>query len=215
VAQERRFSRRCHYCMFLRSCLCGDDRGYGYLYFDVYTLGDTVIMKRWYVVQVYTGFEDVVKRDLEKRVLEQGFEELFGDVLIPTSEVVSFLSGEEPRKEKIFPGYLLIQMEMTGESYQLVLSAPRVSRFLGGERPSPLSTKEVERIFSQISGELAITREKSPFAVGNEVHVDSGPFSGFVGIIDKIDEERERLTVMVSIFGRLTPVELGFDQVKK
>lgn len=172
-------------------------------------------MKRWYVVQVYTGFEDVVKKDLEKRIEEQGMQELFGDILIPTSDVVSFLSEEDVRKEKIFPGYLLIQMDMSGETYQLVLSAPRVSRFLGGERPSSLSNKEVERIFSQISGELAIVREKSPFAVGNEVHVDSGPFAGFVGVIDKIDEERERLTVMVSIFGRLTPVELGFDQVKK
>jgi transcriptional antiterminator NusG len=172
-------------------------------------------MKRWYVVQVYTGFEDVVKKDLEKRIVEQGFEDLFGDVLVPTSEVVSFLSGEESKKEKIFPGYLLIQMEMTGESYQLILSIPRVSRFLGGESPAPISDKEVERIFSQISGKLAITREKSPFAEGNEVHVASGPFSGFVGTIDKVDEDRERLTVMVSIFGRLTPVELGFDQVKK
>jgi transcriptional antiterminator NusG len=172
-------------------------------------------MKRWYVVQVYTGFEDVVKKDLEKRVEEQGLQELFGDVLIPTSEVVSFLSEEGSRKEKIFPGYLLIQVEMTGETYQLISSIPRVSRFLGGEKPLALSKKEVERIFSQISGKLAVTREKSPFLVGNEVHVASGPFSGFVGIIEKVDEERERLTVMVSIFGRLTPVELGFDQVKK
>ena len=172
-------------------------------------------MKRWYVVQVYTGFEDVVKKDLEKRFVEQGFEDGFGEILIPTSEIVSFLSGEDTRKEKIFPGYLLIQMEMTGETYQLVLSAPRASRFLGGERPSALSNKEVERIFAQVSGELAITKEKVPFAVGNEVHVGSGPFAGFVGIVDKVDEERERLTVMVSIFGRLTPVELGFDQVKK
>ena len=172
-------------------------------------------MKSWYVVQVYTGFEDVVKKDLEKRIIENKMEDFFGDILIPTSEVVSFLSEEGSKKEKIFPGYLLIQMEMAGESYQLISSIPRVSRFLGGERPVPLSKKEVERVFSQISGKLAITREKSPFAVGNEVHVASGPFSGFVGIIDKVDDERERLTVMVSIFGRLTPVELGFDQVKK
>lgn len=172
-------------------------------------------MKRWYVVQVYTGFEDVVKKDLEKRVEEQGFKELFGEILIPTSDVVSFLSGQDVKKEKIFPGYLLIQMEMTGETYQLVISVPRVSRFLGGESPASLTKREVERIFSQIRGELAVTREKAPFAVGNEVHVASGPFSGFVGIVDKVDEERERLTVMVSIFGRLTPVELGFDQVKK
>lgn len=172
-------------------------------------------MKRWYVVQVYTGFEDVVKRDLEKRVEENDMQELFGDILVPTSDVIGFLSGEEVKKEKIFPGYLLIQMEMSGETFQLVSSMPRVSRFLGGAKPAPLSNKEVERIFSQIKGELAVTREVSPFAVGNEVHVASGPFAGFVGIVEKVDEERERLTVMVSIFGRLTPVELGFDQVKR
>jgi len=172
-------------------------------------------MKRWFVVQVYTGFEDVVKNDLEKRVVEEGLEEFFGDILIPTSEVASFLSGEESRREKIFPGYLLIQMEMSGESFSLVSSLPRVTRFLGGSKPVPLANKEVERIFSQMSGELAIAREKAPFVEGNEVHISSGPSSGFVGIVEKIDEDRERLTVMVSIFGRLTPVELGFDQVKK
>lgn len=172
-------------------------------------------MKRWYVVQVYTGFEDVVKKDLEKRMAEQELQDYFGEVLIPTSDVVSFLSAEDVKKEKIFPGYLLIQMEMTGESYQLVSSMLRVTRFLGGENPVPLTDKEVERIFSQISGKVAITREKIPFSIGNEVHIASGPFSGFVGIVDKVDEDRERLTVMVSIFGRLTPVDLGFDQVKK
>ena len=172
-------------------------------------------MKRWYVVQVYTGFEEVVKADLQKRVQEDEVQELFGDVLVPTGEIASFFSGEEPKKEKIFPGYLLVQMEMTGETYRIVLSLARVTRFLGGEKPSALSDKEVERIFSQMSGKLAVSTEKTPFAVGGEVHISSGPFSGFVGIIDKVDEERERLTVMVSIFGRLTPVELGFDQVKK
>ncbi len=163
-------------------------------------------MKRWYVVQVYTGFEDVVKKDLAVRIVEEGLEDCFGDILIPTSEVVSFLTDEGSRKEKIFPGYLLIQMEMTGETYQLVLSISRVTRFLGGEKPLALSDKEVDRIFLQISGKLAITREKAPFVEGGEVHVASGPFSGFVGIVEKVDEDRERLTVMVSIFGRLTPV---------
>jgi len=172
-------------------------------------------MKKWYVVQVYTGFEDIVKKDLEKRIVENNLQDQFGDIVIPTSEVASFFSGEESKREKIFPGYLLIQMEMAGESYQLVRSIPRVSLFLGGGEPVPLSEKEVKRIFSQISGEVAVVKEKAPFTVGNEVHIDSGPFAGFVGVVDKIDEERERLTVMVSIFGRLTPVELGFDQVKR
>lgn len=172
-------------------------------------------MKRWYVVQVYTGFEDIVKADLEKRIVEEGLQDLFGQVLVPTVEVMSFFSDDKNKKEKIFPGYLLIQLEMTGDSFRLVSSSPRVTRFLGGDSPVPLSDKEVDRIFSQMSGKVAVAEESAMFAVGNEIHVASGPFTGFVGIIDKVDEEREKITALVSIFGRLTPVELSFDQVKK
>lgn len=172
-------------------------------------------MKRWYVVQVYTGFEDFVKTDLTKRAKEENIEDLIGEILVPTGEVTSFFSEDKTKKEKIFPGYLLIHMEMTGETFRIVSSTPRVTRFLGGESPVPLSNKEVERIFSQMEGKLSLSSEKESFIIGNEVHISSGPFSGFMGIIDKVDEEKERLTVMVSIFGRLTPVELGFDQVKK
>ncbi|MCB9492954.1 MAG: transcription termination/antitermination factor NusG [Epsilonproteobacteria bacterium] len=172
-------------------------------------------MKRWFVVQVYTGFEDIVKTDLEKRFEEEGFQDLFGKILIPTTEVSQFFAEEKTKKEKIFPGYLLIQMEMNGDTFRLVATNPRVTRFLGGESPMPLSDKEVERIFSQMSGKLSVLSDKDMFNVGTEVHIASGPFSGFVGIIEKVDEEKEKLTVMVSIFGRLTPVELTFDQVKK
>lgn len=172
-------------------------------------------MKRWYVVQVYTGYEDIVKTDLGKRVQEENLGEFIDEILVPTGEVATFFSDPDAKKEKIFPGYLLIHMEMTGETFRLVASNPRVSRFLGGESPAPLSNKEVERIFSQMEGKLAVSGEKEMFAVGNEVHISNGPFTGFIGIIDKIEDEKERLTVMVSIFGRLTPVELGFDQVKK
>lgn len=172
-------------------------------------------MKRWYVVQVFTGFEDLVKTDLEKRIIEENLQDFFGEILVPTGEVLSFFSEAKNKKEKIFPGYLLIQMEMAGESFRLVASNPRITRFLGGDSPVPLTDKEVERIFAQMSGKLVVSDEKALFAIGNEVHISNGPFAGFVGIIDKIDEDKERLTVMVSIFGRLTPVELGFDQVKK
>jgi transcriptional antiterminator NusG len=172
-------------------------------------------MKCWYVVQVFTGFEDLVKTDLEKRIQEEGLQDLFGPILIPTGEVMSFFAENKNKKEKIFPGYLLINMEMAGESFRLVASNPRITRFLGGESPASLSNKEVERIFSQMEGKLVVSDEKALFATGSEIHISSGPFSGFVGIIDKVDEDRERVTVMVSIFGRLTPVELGFDQVKK
>ena len=172
-------------------------------------------MKRWYVVQVYTGFEDIVRVDLEKRFQEEDLADLLGQILIPAGEVTSFLADNKAKKEKIFPGYLLIQMDMSGDTYRLVSATPRVSRFLGGENPVPLSDKEVDRIFAQISGKIVVAHEKSSFVAGTEIHIANGPFSGFVGIIDKVDEDREKLTVMVSIFGRHTPVELGFDQVKK
>ena len=174
-------------------------------------------MKHWYVVQVYSGFEDVVKADLEKRIIAEDASDLFGKVLIPSGETTGFWSGmdEETKKEKIFPGYVLVEMEMVPEAYTLVMSVPRIYKFLGGAHPVPLSKKEVDRIFSQMSGKLVISDKKLPFSVGSEINIASGPFSGFVGLIDKIDEEHKKLTVMVSIFGRLTPVELGFDQIKK
>lgn len=170
--------------------------------------------RRWYVVQVYTGYEDRVQADLEKSIEEAGVEELFGQVLVPRGDMISMFTGEEPAKEKIFPGYLLINMEMVGEAHRLVVNLARVSRFLGGESPMALSDKEVERIFTQIEGGLSVSADKSTFTVGGEVHITSGPFSGFFGVIDKVDDEHERVSVMVSIFGRMTPVELGFDQVK-
>lgn len=172
-------------------------------------------MKRWYVVQVYTGFEDIVKTDLEKHVVEQNMQDQFGQFLIPAGEVMSMFSETKTKKEKIFPGYLLIQMEMTGDTFRLVSSTARVTRFLGGEMPVPLPDKEVDRIFAQMTGKLAVPHEKTSFTVGNEAYISHGPFAGFVGIVDRVDEEREKLTVMVSIFGRMTPVELGFDQVKR
>lgn len=171
-------------------------------------------MKRWYVVQVYTGFEDRVKADLEKRVEEQGAQELFGEVLVPKGEMVSLLAGASETKEKIFPGYLLVNMEMVGEAHRLVATTPRVTRFLGGEQPMSLSDREVERIFSQMEGGLSVSTDKSLFVEGSEVQIIDGAFSGFSGVIEKVDEEHERVTVMVSIFGRMTPVELGYDKIK-
>lgn len=172
-------------------------------------------MKRWYVVQVYTGFEEVVKKDLQARVKEENMEDLFGDILVPTGKSADAFSDEKEKEEKIFPGYLLVQMEMTGESFRIISIIPRVTRLLGGETPMPLSEKEVERIHAQMEGKILVSSGVPAFAEGGEVQIAHGPFAGFVGIVDKIDEEHEKLTVMVSIFGRLTPVELGFDQVKR
>lgn len=168
--------------------------------------------KRWYVVQVYTGYEDAVKSDLERAIKASGVEDLFGRILVPSS-ATSF-SGEDER-EKIFPGYVLVEMVMNGASFRLVTSLTRVAKFLGGDNPQPLSTREVERIFSQISGKILVSAEKIPFVVGSEISITGGPLAGFVGVVESIDEERKKLTVNVSIFGRMTPYELGFDQVEK
>lgn len=173
-------------------------------------------MKRWYIVQVYTGYEDLVRIDLEKRIVEEEMQDFFGQVMVPTGDVASGFSKDAAmQKEKIFPGYVLVNMEMTGEAHRLVTSVPRVSRFLGGASPMPLTDREFARITAQVSGEITLARERASFMVGSMVHINQGAFSGFSGMIEKVDEEHERLTVMVSIFGRLTPIEIGFDQVDR
>jgi transcriptional antiterminator NusG len=177
-------------------------------------------MKRWYVIQVYAGYEEAIKADISKRILESGLQDFFGEILIPSAKVKTlFASVDEQEAKKteqhLFPGYLLIEMELTPESMRLVLSNSRVIKFLGGKDPMPLSHKEIERVISQMKGEVSLTPKKSEFQVGAEVEIAQGPFAGFVGVIDKIDDENERLTVMVSIFGRMTPIELGFDQIKR
>lgn len=175
-------------------------------------------MKRWYVVQIYAGYEDAIKKDIDKRIAEKGLSDLFGDVLIPSAkakQAFSAAAASEKTDQQLFPGYLLIEMELLPETMRLVQSTPKVLRFLGGKEPVPLSKKEIDRVISQIKGEVALAPKKSEFVEGSEVDIAEGPFAGFVGVIEKIDEENERLTVMVSIFGRMTPIELGFNQVKR
>lgn len=172
-------------------------------------------MKRWYVAQIYAGYEEAIKSDLLRRVAEEGLSDFFGEVLIPTAKLKQmFESVEQKNDHQLFPGYLLIEMEPVQEAIRLVTTTPRIIRFLGGTTPVPLSQKEIDRIISQMKGEVTVAPKKSDFITGSEVEIAEGPFAGFVGIIDKIEEENEKLVVMVSIFGRMTPVELGFDQVK-
>jgi len=171
-------------------------------------------MKRWYVIQIYAGYEDLVKADLERRIAEKGMQDLFGQVLIPSAKVKNYLSASE-EDQQLFPGYMLIEVELNPETMRLVTSSPRVLRFLGGQQPMPLSEQEIKRIVSQVKGEVALATKKTEFVVGREVQVTEGPFAGFVGIIDRIDLSSEKLSVLVSILGRLTPVELRFDQVKQ
>ncbi len=172
-------------------------------------------MKQWYVAQVYAGYEEAVKVDLEKQIKKKELEEDFGQILVPSAKMKSFFQAQESTDEQLFPGYILVEMEAKPETIRLVTASFRVLRFLGGKDPIPLRKKEIDRIVSQMKGELVVSTDKAEFAEGQEVDIEEGPFAGFVGIIDKVDQESEKLTVMVSIFGRMTPVELGFNQVKR
>lgn len=172
-------------------------------------------MKRWYVIQVYAGYEEQVKSELITRIKQAGMENDFGDILIPSAKLKEFFTATESTDQKLFPGYVLIEMELTPEAIRLVSSSIRVLKFLGGKEPIPLSKKEIEKIISSMKGEVVVTSSKPEFNEGSEVEISGGPFAGFVGIVDKVDNDAEKLTVMVSIFGRLTPVELSFDQVKR
>jgi len=171
-------------------------------------------MKRWYVVQVYAGFEEAVKTDLLKRIHDEGLEEQFGEILIPSARLKQMFDAEDSKDSQLFPGYVLIEMEAGPRTIKSVTSSLRVIKFLGGKEPVALAQKEIDRIIGQMKGEVAVAAKKSEFTVSSEVDITDGPFAGFVGIIEKIDDENERVTVMVSIFGRMTPVELGFNQIK-
>ncbi len=167
-------------------------------------------MKRWHVVQVFAGYEDRVKADIEKHARESGLEEKIGQVLVPSAKLKQFIAVDEQEGHQLFPGYVLVEMEYSPEVLRVVTASPRVIKVLG-----VLSKREIDRIFSQVSGEIQIASTKSDFVVGSEVEIKEGPFAGFFGIIDKVDDESEMLTVMVSIFGRMTPVELSFRQVNR
>ncbi len=173
-------------------------------------------MKKWYVIQVLAGYEDRIRADILKSIEEKGLQDKFGDILIPSAKAKApSEDAKRPEEEYLFPGYMLVELEPVTEALRLVSQTPRISRFLGGKDPVPLSAVEMERVLAQVRGEVIVSREKHAFETGSETEIVDGPFAGFVGIIDTIDEEHEKLTVMVSIFGRMTPVELAFDQVKR
>ena len=172
-------------------------------------------MKRWYVIQVYAGYEDQVRSDISMRIKQEGLDEFFGDILIPSAKLKEYFTASEVKEQRLFPGYVLIEMESKPEALRLISSIPRVLKFLGGKEPAPLSKKEIDKIISSMKGEVVVPSSQPEFVENAEVEITGGPFAGFVGIIDKVDKNVEKLTVMVSIFGRLTPVELSFDQVKR
>ncbi|MFV8835833.1 transcription termination/antitermination protein NusG [Aquisalimonas sp.] len=173
---------------------------------------------RWYVVHAYSGFENKVKQAIEERVKRAGLEEKFGDILVPTEEVVEIRGGQKRRSErKFFPGYVLVRMEMDDETWHLVKEVPRVMGFIGGrsDRPAPISDREADQILNRVQEGVEKPRPKVLFEVGEVVRVIDGPFTDFNGAVEEVNYEKSRLRVAVLIFGRSTPVELGFDQVEK
>jgi len=174
--------------------------------------------KRWYVIHAYSGYEKQVKRSLEDRIARADLEEMFGDVLVPTEEVVEMKGGQKRRSDrKFFPGYVLVEMEMTDDTWHLVKDVPKVMGFIGGtaERPAPISHKEADAILNRLQEGADKPRPKVLFEPGEMVRVVDGPFNDFNGVVEDVDYDKNRLKVAVLIFGRSTPVELEFHQVEK
>jgi transcriptional antiterminator NusG len=173
---------------------------------------------RWYVVHAFSGFEQQVKRSLEERVRRFGMEDRFGQILVPTEEVVEMRGGQQRKSErKFFPGYVLVQMEMSDETWHLVKEVPRVMGFIGGkaDRPAPITDKEADAILHRVQEGAEKPRPKVLFEPGEVVRVVDGPFNDFNGVVEDVDYDKSRLKVSVLIFGRSTPVDLEFSQVEK
>lgn len=174
--------------------------------------------KRWYVVHVYSGMEKSVHKAMLERIERAGLQNYFGQVLVPSEEVVESKGGQKSISERrIFPGYVLVEMELTDETWHVIKSTPRVTGFLGGSgnRPSPISEKEVAKILSQMEEGVERPRPKVLFEVGEMVRVKEGPFADFNGNVEEVNYEKSKVRVSVAIFGRSTPVELDFSQVEK
>ena len=177
-----------------------------------------MMSKKWYVVHAYSGFEKSVQRALLDRIQRAGMQEQFGQILVPVEEVVEMKSGQKNISErKFFPGYVLVEMEMTDDTWHLVKSTPKVTGFVGGSqnKPTPISQKEVDAILQQVQEGVEKPRPKVLFETGEAVRVKEGPFTDFHGNVEDVNYEKSKLRVSVTIFGRSTPVELDFSQVEK
>ncbi|MDH5328251.1 MAG: transcription termination/antitermination protein NusG [Gammaproteobacteria bacterium] len=174
--------------------------------------------KHWYVVHAYSGFEQQVRRSLQERVNRKGLQDKFGEILVPTEEVVEMREGQKRKSErKFFPGYVLVNMEMDDETWHLVKDAPKVLGFIGGtgDKPTPISEKEANQILQRVQEGVEKPRPKVLFEPGEMVRIIDGPFNDFNGVVEEVDYEKSKMRVSVLIFGRSTPVELEFGQVEK
>src|SRR3989441_3034844 len=173
--------------------------------------------KQWYIVHTYSGYEGKVRESLKQRVDALGMNEVIGEILIPTEDVVEMRSGAKIiSSKKFFPGYVLINMEMSDNAWHVVKNTPKVTGFVGsGTRPTPIPDEEVERIVNRVKEAVEKPKPKFDFRSGETVRIVEGPFSNFTGTVEEINEDRSTLKVMVTIFGRSTPVELEFLQVER
>lgn len=179
---------------------------------------ETDVAARWYIVHAYSNFEKKVAEAIREQAARQGLSEQFEDIRVPTEEVVEVHRGKKRmREQRHFPGYVLVKMELSDEAYHLVKNTPKVTGFLGAQnKPQPVSEKEVQRILGEVEQAAAAKpRRLITFEFGERVKVNEGPFQSFEGLVEEVDEERGRLKVSVSIFGRATPVELEYSQVEK
>ncbi|QQR69305.1 MAG: transcription termination/antitermination protein NusG [Alphaproteobacteria bacterium] len=172
---------------------------------------------RWYVIHAYSGFEKKVAAEIRKQAETKALNDMIVEVVVPSEEVVEIRRGAKIKSErKFYPGYVLVKMELTDETWNLVRNVPRVSGFLGGgNRPSPISEAEAQRILNQMEEGVSNPRPSVTFEIGEQVRVCDGPFASFNGTVEEVDESKSRLKVSVSIFGRSTPVDLEYGQVEK
>ena len=171
---------------------------------------------RWYIVHTYSGYEDKVKESLEQRFEALDKMNLLGHVLIPTESVMEMKNGKKVvTTKKLFPGYIYIQMELTDDGWHVVKNTPRVTGFIGGRNPAPLSDEEIESILNQVQMAQEKPKPKYSFEQGEKIKIIDGPFSNFIGSVDEVNADKGTLKVMVTIFGRSTPVELSFHEVEK
>ena len=172
---------------------------------------------KWYIVHVYSGFENKVKMTLEERIASSGNADKFGEVVVPTEEVVELVKGKrKTSSRKFYPGYILVQMELNDETWHTVNDTAKVSGFLGGRnKPTPISDEEAERILNRMEAGKLKPQPKYLFEAGDEIRVIDGPFTNFNGTVEEVNPEKGKIKVLVSIFGRSTPVELEFVQVTK